>query len=83
MNKKPNNRYFEVFNTLKANQFNIGNTTYRERIKKLDKLKKSLEFSYKMRFQDALYSDFGKPYLETNLTEIYPIIDEINFTRRH
>jgi len=83
MSKKSNNAYLEVFNALKMNQFNIGNTTYKERIKKLDKLKKSLEFSYKMRIREALYSDFGKPYLETDLTEIYPIIDEINFTRKH
>ena len=83
MNKKPNNRYFEVFNTLKANQFRIGNTTYKERIKKLVKLKKSLEFSYKTSIREALYNDFRKPYLETDLTEIYPIIDEINFAKRN
>jgi len=83
MSKNHENVHLEVFNTLKANQFNIGNTTYRERIKKLDKLKKSLEFSYKTRIREALYKDFKKPYLETDLTEIYPIIDEINFTKKH
>ena len=82
--KQPiNNAYLEVFNTLKANQFNIGNTTYKERNKKLDKLKKTLEFSYKQRIREALYADFKKPYLETDFTEIYPIVDEINFAKRH
>lgn len=83
MKEKSNNSYLKVFNTLKANQFNIGNSTYKERIKKLDKLKKALEFSYKNKIREALYSDFKKPYLETDFTEIYPIIDEINFTKNH
>ncbi len=78
-----NNAYFEVFNTLKANQYGIGNTTYKERIKKLNDLKKALEFSYKQRVREALYLDFKKPYLETDFTEIYPIIDEINFVKRN
>ncbi len=83
MSEISNNIYSKAFNTLKANQFHIGNTTYKERIKKLDRLKKSLEFSYKMRIREALYNDFKKPYLETDLTEIYPIIDEINFAKKH
>lgn len=78
-----NNTYLEVFNTLKANQFNIGNTTYKERIKKLITLKKALEFSYKQRIREALYSDFKKPFLETDFAEIYPVIDEINFVKRN
>ena len=82
--KEPiNNAYLGVFNTLKANQYNIGNTSYKERIKKLDKLKKTLEFSYKQRIREALYSDFKKPFLETDFTEIYPVIDEINFAKKN
>ena len=83
MPENSKNPYIKVFNALKANQFHIGNTTYKERVKKLDKLKKSLEFDYKTRLREALYKDFGKPHLETDLTEIYPIIDEINFAKKH
>lgn len=78
-----NSTYLEVFNTLKANQFNIGNTTYKERVKKLNTLKNALEFSYKQRIREALYSDFKKPFLETDFAEIYPVIDEINFVKRN
>jgi len=78
-----NNTYLEVFNTLKANQFNIGNTTYKERVIKLNSLKKVLEFSYKQRIREAMYSDFKKPFLETDFAEIYPVIDEINFVKRN
>lgn len=83
MLKNLNNDYLKVFNTLKANQFHIGDAGYKERIKKLNNLKKALEFSYKSRIREALYTDFKKPYLETDLTEIYPIIDEINFAKRN
>ena len=83
MLKNSNNNYLKVFSALKANQFNIGNTTYKERIVKLEKLKKALEYSYKQRIREALYLDFKKPYLETDFTEIYPVIDEINFIKRN
>ena len=71
------NTFSELFNEQKANQFHIGNTSYKERIKKLNKLKHALEFKYKQLLRDALYADFKKPYLETDLTELYIIIKEI------
>ena len=37
----------------------------------------------KQKIREALYTDFKKPYLETDFTEIYPIIDEINFAKKH
>lgn len=77
------NTYLEVFKALKANQFNIGNATYKERVKKLNTLKNALEFSYKQRIREALYSDFKKPFLETDFAEIYPVIDEINYVKRN
>ena len=83
MKNTSNNIYLEVFNALKTNQYAIGNSTYKERINKLLKLKKALEFSYKQKIREALYTDFKKPYLETDFTEIYPIIDEINFAKKH
>ncbi|MGM5468893.1 aldehyde dehydrogenase family protein [Flavobacteriaceae bacterium LMO-SS05] len=83
MKANSNNAYIKVFNVLKSNQYSIGNTTYKERIKKLNALKEALEFSYKQRIREALYSDFKKPFLETDFTEIYPVIDEINFVKRN
>lgn len=72
-----NNKFSELFEKQKANQFNIGNTTYKERVKKLKKLKKALEYTYKQDIRDALFADFKKPFLETDLTELYLVIKEI------
>ncbi|TDY10642.1 aldehyde dehydrogenase family protein [Meridianimaribacter flavus] len=83
MVNKSENAYLNLFNSQKINQFSVGNTTYKARIMKLNRLKNALEFTYKQRLRDALYSDFKKPQLETDLTEIYPVIDEINFVKRN
>ncbi|WCO02014.1 aldehyde dehydrogenase family protein [Psychroserpens ponticola] len=77
------NTYATLFKRQRENQFHIGNTTYKERIKKLKALKLALEKTYKQEIRDALYADFKKPTLETDLTEIYPVIDEINFVSQH
>ncbi len=34
-------------------------------------------------FNKRLYDDFKKPFLETDLTEIYSIVGEIKFAKRH
>ena len=73
------NSFASLFDKQKANQFNIGNTSYNERINKLKKLKHALEHTYKQDIRDALYQDFKKPQLEVDLTEIYPVIDEIKY----
>lgn len=75
------NPYHEVFTRQKANQFKIGNSTYKERIKKLDALKTALEVNYKQKIREAMYADFKKPFLETDLTEIYPVLTEIKFAK--
>ncbi|MBR9844776.1 MAG: aldehyde dehydrogenase family protein, partial [Algicola sp.] len=77
------NTYAALFNAQKNNLLAVGNTTYKERIKKLKALKYALENTYKQAIRDALYKDFKKPTLETDLTEIYPVIDEINFVTQH
>ena len=77
------NKYNDLFNRQKANQFKMGNTTYKERIKKLETLKNALEFSHKQKIRDALYADFKKPFLETDLTEIYPVLSEIKFAKKN
>ncbi len=73
------NPYFELFQKQKANQFHIGNTSYKVRIAKLKALQNALENTYKQDIREALFADFKKPHLETDLTEIYPVVDEIKF----
>ena len=75
--------FTELFNKQKANQYKVGNTTYKQRIKKLNALKKAIEFTYKEEIRKALYDDFKKPYIETDLTEIYPVIGEIKFAKKN
>ncbi|GGG34209.1 aldehyde dehydrogenase family protein [Bizionia arctica] len=78
-----NNTYSNLFNKQKANQFQIGNTSYKQRIAKLNSLKKALEVTYKQEIREAIFKDFKKPQLETDLTELYPVIDEINFVKQN
>src|SRR5690554_6974137 len=77
------NIYSELFDKQKANQFVVGNSSYNERIEKLKRLKHAIENTYKQDIREALYEDFKKPHLETDLTEIYPVINEINFVRKN
>lgn len=77
------NKYNSLFNTQKANQFNVGNSTYRDRIKKLNRLKKAIEVTYRTAIQDALYKDLGKPKVEAELSEVYQIIGDIKFAKQH
>jgi aldehyde dehydrogenase (NAD+) len=72
-----------LFNAQKSHQFAVGNTTYKERIQKLNALKRAVEFNYKDKIRQALYDDFKKPFTETDLTEIYPVIGEIKFAKRY
>ena len=75
------NMHAALFESQKSNQFKVGNTSYKARVKKLNALKKALEVDFKQEIREALYKDFRKPHLETDLTEIYPVIDEIKFVK--
>ena len=83
MTEYEDNEFNDLFIRQNAHQYKIGNTTYRERIKKLDAVKHALEVSYKEDIRKAMYDDFKKPYLETDLTEIYPVLSEIKFIKRN
>ncbi|MCB0383589.1 MAG: aldehyde dehydrogenase family protein [Psychroserpens sp.] len=72
-----NNTYATLFNAQKEHQFHVGNSSYKERIKKLKALKLALEKTYRYDIIDALYKDFEKPRLETDITEIYIVVKEI------
>ncbi len=81
--KTTSNLYIGLFNKQKENQFKVGNSTYKERIHKLYKLKNAIEKIYKKKIHEALYKDFKKPFLETDLNEIYPIVSEIKHVKSH
>ena len=60
-----------------------GQTTARERIRNLKALRKTISGPYKQAIRDALLKDFGKPGLETDLTEIYPVCSEIRLAEKN
>lgn len=68
----------KLFHVQSQNRWAIRETTAKERIVKLKRLKSQV----KKRREDiklALYNDFKKPFAESELLEIHPVLAEINF----
>ena len=82
-NTYPDNKFWSLFKKQRANKYNVGNSTYKQRIKKLNALKKAVEVTYRDRIKQALYDDFKKPFTETDLTEIYQVVGEIKHVKSH
>ncbi|MGR7812494.1 aldehyde dehydrogenase family protein [Lacinutrix undariae] len=83
MDKYTDNQFFKLFSTQKEHQYKIANTTYKERVKKLEALRVAITVTYKDAIRQALYNDFKKPFIETDLTEIYPVVGDIKFAKKH
>ncbi len=49
-----NNKFASLFDNQKSNQYEIGNSSYSDRIKKLNKLKKAVEVTYRNKIREAL-----------------------------
>lgn len=64
----------------KANELKLSN--HKQRILKLKKLKEII-FKYQKDVQSALYADFKKSASEVDITEVLPVIGEINDAIRH
>lgn len=81
----PNTEAAEIkrlFDAQQANKQAIKNTTASERRKKLKALKELL-FKRQQDIRDALAADFRKPEAETDMTEIYPVLTELNHAIDH
>jgi len=70
---------FKKYNLLLDNKTIVNNSSARTRIKKLKKLKKII-LKNRVKIKEALKKDFKKNPSEVDLTEIFPIVSEINFT---
>lgn len=79
----PDNKFWSLFEKQRANKYHVGNSTYKQRIMKLNALKKAIEVTYRDKIKQALYDDFKKPFTETDLTEIYQVIGEIKHVKSH
>lgn len=83
MNDFNDNSYFELFSRQKDNQLSVGNSSYNQRVDKLNALQRAIEIRYREDIKDALRKDLGKPILETELSEVYQILGDIKHTKRH
>lgn len=61
----------------------VGRGTAKARIRKLRALRKAVSGPFKQPIREALKADFGKPVLETDLTEIYPVCSEIRHAEKN
>lgn len=77
------NQFLELFQKQQQQQYVIGNTSVKERIRKLNSLKKAIELTYRGQIHEALKKDLNKSITETDLTEIYPVTSEIKFIKKH
>ncbi|EKD41781.1 MAG: hypothetical protein ACD_73C00534G0002 [uncultured bacterium] len=72
----------KIFDKQKTNRWNISQTTATERIAKLRKIKEAI-FAKRGELQEAIYNDYKKNPAETDLTEIYPTVAEIEHSIKH
>ncbi len=72
----------KIFDLQQAYQYEVGNSSVSERKAKLKKLHQAI-LKYRPQIKEALYKDFKKHPSEVDLTEVYPITNDIKHTRSH
>jgi len=83
MNNFKENPHYNLFLKQHNKQFDVGKTSYSQRIAKLNALQRAVELTYRTEIQDALQKDLGKPLIETELSEVYQIVGDIKHAKRH
>jgi aldehyde dehydrogenase (NAD+) len=71
-----------VFLAQQANRRAMSTSTATQRIKKLEALIHAVSVTYRQAIRDAMAADFGKPQMETDLTEIFATVSEMKHTKR-
>ena len=72
----------EIFEAQGKKRWAVANTTAKERIAKLQKLRKAI-VDRQQEFYDAVWADFHKPKTEAWLTEVFPALEEIDYNIAH
>ena len=72
----------EAFEKLQARRWEQAQTSARERIARLERLKGHL-INRREQLAEALYADFRKPRAETEATEVLPALMELAHTLKH
>lgn len=73
----------KIFDLQKKHQYQVSQTTAKERILKLKKIIRAVEVDYKEAIREACYSDLRKSNFEVDMTEIYPVLTEARHAIRH
>ncbi len=73
------NRFFEA---QLINQYNVAESSAKERIRKLQKLHDTV-LKYNKEIREALYKDYKRPAAEVDLIEIFPVTSGIKHIKRH
>lgn len=71
-----------VFDLQKANRWNVAAQSANQRIRRLLKLKAAI-WAHRQEIHQAVWEDFRKSPDETDITEIFPVLAEINHTVKH
>jgi len=71
-----------IFNDLHKNKILINTSTLSERKEKIKSIKNWI-INNRPKIKKAIWNDFKKPFEETDLTEVYPLISECNHTIKH
>jgi aldehyde dehydrogenase (NAD+) len=72
----------EAFEKLQARRWELAQTSAKERLERLERLKSHL-LNRREALAEALYADFRKPRAETESTEILPALMELTHTAKH
>lgn len=80
--RKGDLRLTQIFQAQKARSLALRKAPLKDRIERLQKLESWL-FAERERIQRAVHSDFKKPLLEVDTSEIYPVVVELRHTLKH
>ena len=72
----------EIFEAQGKKRWTVAGTTAKERIAKLKKLRKAI-VARQQEFYDAVWADFHKPKTEAWISEVFPALEEIDYTVKH
>jgi aldehyde dehydrogenase (NAD+) len=71
-----------IFDLQKRNQYNVANTTAKERREKIKRIEKAIHKTYREEIRRASFDDFRKNEAEVDLTEIFPIVASAKYTTK-
>ncbi len=72
-----------LFQKQNAYRLQMAQTTAKERQKMLQKLIDAVGSTWRQRIQESMSADFGKPIMETDITEIFATVSELKHTKRN